>query len=231
MDILSNLIFINTLRLWKLLGGMYTMQASNHYRADLRDSFFLLFEHFKIQDVILEQSSCEDLDEATCKEIFVQVYRFAQEVLGPLNSIGDREGCRLEDGKVFCPKGYREAWKKIYEAGWTGISVPTSYGGMGGPATLGVLANEFIAGSNSAFSIYTGLTLGVVDLLIELGTDDQKNVFVDKLLRGQWAGTMCLTEPHAGSDVGSAITSATHIGDGNYRIKGTKIYISGETTI
>lgn len=158
--------------------------------------------------------------------VLEEVYGWAQKVPGPLNSSGDAEGCRLENGRVTTPKGFKEAWKSLYQAGWRGLSVPEEHGGQQGPYVLHTLADELMAGANVAFNMYPSLTQGVMEVIAEFGTDAQKHEYCPKLNDGTWGGTMCLTEPHAGSDVGSALTLATRVGDGTYRIKGTKIFIS-----
>lgn len=201
-------------------------QPMNRYKADLRDFNFLLFEQFGLGE-LLSKAPFSEWDEATCREVLGQVYRFAQDVTGPLNQIGDTHGCKLENGKVTTPPGFKEAWAKVYEAGWRTIGSPEEYGGMASPASLAILADELLSGSNTAFNMYPGLTLGAAEVIAEFGTDEEKKTFVTKLMDGTWAGTMCLTEPHAGSDVGSSTTTATPLGDGTYKIKGTKIFISG----
>lgn len=201
-------------------------QGINQYKADLRDFAFLMFEQFNLQDV-LGSEPFEEWDEDTCREVLNQVYRFAQEVTGPTNRIGDEQGCKLIDGAVKVPDGFKEAWDKLYEAGWRTLSVSSEHGGMDAPSTLAVLADELLSGSNTAFNMYPGLTLGAAELIAEFGTPEQKDRYVHKMMGGVWGGTMCLTEPHAGSDVGASTTSATPIGDGKYKIKGTKIFISG----
>ncbi|MEM1413295.1 MAG: acyl-CoA dehydrogenase [Myxococcota bacterium] len=202
-------------------------QPINRYKADLRDFSFLLFEQFGLAELLGEAGPYADYDEDTVNEILSQVYRFAQDVTGPLNAVGDREGCTLEDGKVTTPTGFKEAWEAIYDAGWRTLSVSPEHGGMGAPASLGLLTEELLSGSNTAFMMYPGLTLGAAEVIAEFATPEDKKLFVPKMMEGEWAGTMCLSEPHAGSDVGSATTAAFPLEDGRYKIKGTKIYISG----
>jgi len=201
-------------------------QRINRYKADLRDFFFLMFEQFQLQDV-LGNEPFADWDEDTIREVMGQVYRFATEVTGPINRLGDSQGCKLVDGKVTVPEGFKEAWDKVYELGFRTLGSPAEYGGMESPSTVAVLSDELISGSNTAFNMYPGLALGAAELVAEFGTDAEKKLYVERMMNGTWGGTMCLTEPHAGSDVGSSTTSATPAGDGKYKIKGTKIYISG----
>lgn len=201
-------------------------QRINRYKADLRDFFFLMFEQFQLQDVLGSEPFAE-WDEDTIREVMGQVYRFATEVTGPVNRLGDTQGCKLEDGKVTVPEGFKEAWDKIYELGFRTLGSPAEYGGMEAPSTVAVLSDELISGSNTAFNMYPGLALGAAELIAEFGTDAEKKLYVERMMNGTWGGTMCLTEPHAGSDVGSSKTTATPIGDGKFKIKGTKIFISG----
>lgn len=203
------------------------IQAINRYKADLRDFEFLLFEQFKIQEQVLGQGTYEAWDADQVKASLTECYRFVKEVTGPLNAIGDHEGCHIVDGRVKTPTGFKEAWTKLYEAGWRSIGVDAEHGGAGGPYALMVLVEELLSGSNTAFAMYPGLCMGAAEVIIHFGTDEQKSLYIPKMIQGQWGGTMCLTEPHAGSDVGSARTTAKPVGDGSYAISGTKIYISG----
>jgi hypothetical protein len=125
-------------------------------------------------------------------------------VLGPLNAGGDREGCRIEDGQVRTPKGFKDAWKALYENGFKSLGVAADHGGQGAPHALVVLVEELLSGANPAFNMYPGLAFGAAETIIECGTPEQSKRYAEKMLDGTWGGTMCLTEPHAGSDVGSA---------------------------
>jgi alkylation response protein AidB-like acyl-CoA dehydrogenase len=199
--------------------------AINRYRADLRELQFLLFEQFKIQDV-LGQGKFDGWDADAIKTTLAEAYKWVREVSGPLNATADAEGCHLEDGKVRTPKGFKEAWKSLYEAGWKSLGVDPEYGGAGSPRSVQLLVEEMISGGNTAFSMYSGLTYGAAEVIEAFGTPEQKALFVERMYTGKWGGTMCLTEPHAGSDVGSARTKATRNADGTYSIVGTKIFIS-----
>jgi alkylation response protein AidB-like acyl-CoA dehydrogenase len=201
-------------------------QAVNRYKADLREIQFVLFEQLKLQELLgkppFEAWGLEDI-----QLMLPEVYRFATEVSGPLNQIGDQEGCKLIDGHVKAPTGFKEAWKRLHEAGWGTLSAPSEWGGQDAPHTLGAVVTELISGSNTSFQMYSGLTLGAAELIASFGTDEQKKLFCTKMLDGTYGGTMCLTEPHAGSDVGDCTTAAVKRADGTYNIKGTKIFISG----
>lgn len=201
-------------------------QAQNRYKTDLRELQFLLFEQFGMRD-ILGKEPYAAWGEDEVKMVLDQVYEFATKELGPLNAVGDREGCRIENGRVITPTGFKAAWKKLYDAGWRQLSGSEEYGGQGAPRTLQAMVEEMFSGSNCAFMMYPGLALGAAELLEHCATPEQRKLFCTKMFAGKWGGTMCLTEPHAGSDVGAAKTSAKDLGNGNYAIKGTKIFISG----
>jgi len=197
----------------------------NHYKTDLREIFFTLFEQFGFGQVA-GQAPFEAWGPDEAKAVLQETYRFSKEVLGPLNTTADREGCRVENGTVLTPKGFKEAWKLLWEQGFKTVGVAADHGGQGSPMMLQVAVEEMLCGANAAFNMYPGLTFGAAELLAECGTSEQKKKFVEKLLNGTWGGTMCLTEPHAGSDVGAAKTTARRNPDGTYNIRGTKIFIS-----
>ncbi len=201
-------------------------QPLNRYKADLREIQFLLFEQLKMGD-LLGKPPFENWDAETAKTVLDETYRFACEVTGPYNAIGDAEGCRLEEGRVKTPTGFKEAWKKLYEAGWKSLAIPEEYGGQGAPHTLQATVEEFLSGSNTAWNMYSGLAMGAAELVHHFGTDRQKKLYVHPMYTGRFGGTMCLSEPQAGSDVGASTTSAKKNADGTYTIKGTKCWISG----
>jgi len=201
-------------------------QPVNHYKADLRDFKFLLFEQFKLQE-LLGKAPYADWGKDEVEAVLEEVYAWVCKELGPLNSVGDADGCRLEDGKVITPTGFKEAWKSLAEAGWRMLAVDPDQGGQGSPFTVHALAEEMMCGSNTSFNMYPALTQGASEVIERFGTPEQKARYLEKMHTGVWAGTMCLTEPQAGSDVGSATTRAIRRDDGTYDIKGTKIFISG----
>lgn len=201
-------------------------QAMNRYRADLRDFRFLFFEQFDLSSVLGKEPFTEWGPEE-CDMVLDEVYRFVCDVTGPLNSTGDEQGCRIEGGRVKTPDGFKGAWDKLWEAGWRTVAAPSRWGGQDAPTMVGSFVEEMLCGANTAFTMYTGLTLSAAELILEFGTEEQKKKYVPKMLSGQWSGTMCLTEPHAGSDVGAASSGATRNEDGTYNVQGTKIFISG----
>lgn len=200
-------------------------QSVNRYKADLRELQFVLFELFQIQDWLGKEPFGE-WGQGECKMVLDETYRFVSEHIGPLNRSGDLEGCLLEDGQVKTPTGFKEAWTKLYESGWRHLGVPEKYNGQGAPSVLAAMVEEMLSGANTAFNMYPGLTLGAAELLAECGSAEQQKKFAQPLFDGKWGGTMCLSEPHAGSDVGAASTAAIRRDDGTYGIRGTKIWIS-----
>jgi alkylation response protein AidB-like acyl-CoA dehydrogenase len=200
--------------------------AINRYKADLREMNFLLFEQFKVQE-LLGQAPFADWDTEQLKMSLSECYRWVREVIGPLNTAGDMQGCKIVDGRVITPEGFKAAWKSEYENGWNSVSVSPEYGGLGAPRVLQILVQEMVSGANTAFSMYGGLAYGAAEVIELFGTEEQKHLYALRMYNGTWGGTMCLTEPHAGSDVGSARTKAVRNADGSYLITGTKIYISG----
>jgi alkylation response protein AidB-like acyl-CoA dehydrogenase len=200
-------------------------QAQNRYKADLREIQFVLFEQLQLGKLLSKEPfAMWGVDEV--KQVIQQSYRYAMEVAGPLNAVGDREGCRIENGRLITPNGFKEAWTTLFELGLRSISSSVEHGGGGAPKTVAVVVEEMLSGSNTAFAMYPGLTYGAAELLGIFGTDAQIKLFASNMLTGKWGGTMCLTESHAGSDVGMAKTTATRNPDGTFSIRGTKIYIS-----
>jgi alkylation response protein AidB-like acyl-CoA dehydrogenase len=155
-----------------------------------------------------------------------QSRQFTTEVTGPLNAFADSVGVKVVNGQAITPEGFKEAFTKLYEVGMRQIALPEEHGGASGPSALGVLSEEMLSGSNVAFSMYSGLSLGAAEVISSFGTKKQQETYLGHMFSGRWAGTMCLTEPQAGSDVGAATTKATRTPDGRFRISGTKIFIS-----
>ena len=201
-------------------------QPINRYKADLRDVRFLLFEQFRLQE-LLGRAPFENWGEEEVETVLGEVYDWSRKQIGPLNGPGDAAGCKLEGGKVKVPDSFKAAWKSLYDLGWRRLAAPEAFGGLDGPYTLSIAAEEFMSGANPAFNMYPALTQGVAEVIQHFGSPEQAAAYCPKLHDGTYAGTMCLTEPHAGSDVGSALTRAIPMGGGKYKIKGTKIFISG----
>jgi acyl-CoA dehydrogenase len=197
------------------------------YKAPLEDVSFLLNDVFQI-DRYNNLPGFSDASPDVREAILAEAAKFSEEVLQPLNRIGDLEGCtRHDDGRVTTPKGFKAAYKQLGEGGWLGLSMPAEYGGQGLPTTLTQTVNEFQMSANMAFSMYPGLTQGAMAALLVHGQPEQKNMFVPRMLAGDWTGTMNLTEPQCGTDLGLLRTKAVKQADGSYKITGTKIFISG----
>jgi acyl-CoA dehydrogenase len=196
------------------------------YKAPLEDVNFLLNDVFQI-DRYDNLPGFSDASADVREAILGEAAKLSEEVLQPLNRVGDLEGCiRHDDGSVTTPKGFKEAYKQVTEGGWLGLSAPTEYGGQGLPVTLSQAVNEFQCSANMAFAMYGGLTMGATAALIVHGTPEQKKIFVPKMVAGEWTGTMNLTEPQCGTDLGLLRTKAVKQSDGSYKISGTKIFIS-----
>jgi acyl-CoA dehydrogenase len=196
------------------------------YKAPVEDVSFLLNDVFQI-DRYDNLPGFSDASADVREAIIGEAAKLAEEVLQPLNRSGDTEGCkRKDDGSVTTPKGFKEAFKRVAEGGWLGLSAPSEYGGQGLPVTLSQTVNEFQCSANMAFAMYGGLTMGATAALLVHGTDEQKKTYVPKMVAGEWTGTMNLTEPHCGTDLGLLRTKAAPQADGSYKITGTKIFIS-----
>src|SRR6056297_761148 len=195
------------------------------YNAPLQDFRFLIHEY-------LDLEPCRDLEsmaEATpdvIDAVLEEAAKVSEEVLQPLNAVGDREGCRLEDGEVRLPTGFKDAWRVYTEGGWPGLTCDPEYGGQGLPGFVGLALSEMINAANASFSAYPGLTHGAYEVLHHYGTAEQKQRFLPAMVEGRWAGTMNLTEPQCGTDLGLIRTRAEPQDDGTYRIHGTKIWIT-----
>jgi alkylation response protein AidB-like acyl-CoA dehydrogenase len=200
-------------------------QQQNRYKVDLRELRFVLFELLKFEELLGKDAfAAWGKDEVDM--VITEAARFATEVTGPINAIGDKVGCRLENGQVIAPPGFKEAWNKLAEAGWKALSAPSEWGGQDAPYTMHAIVEEFLCGSNTAFSMYPGLSYGAAEVIHAFGTKEQQKKYLANIYQGKWGGTMCLTEPQAGSDVGAATSSAKKLPDGTYSIHGTKIFIS-----
>ncbi len=196
------------------------------YKAPVEDTLFLLNDVFHIER-FANLPGFADASPDVVEAIIREVGRFCEDDLTPLNRIGDRQGCRRnQDGSVATPEGFKEAYRQVVEGGWIGISVPPEFGGLGLPTALTQTVNEFMASANMAFAMYPGLTQGAIAALLAHGSAEQKSLYVPKLVAGEWTGTMNLTEPQCGTDLGLIRTKAVPQPDGSYRITGTKIFIS-----
>ncbi len=196
----------------------------SEYTPPLRDLRFVLNEIVDLEGL----SRLEPLSEATSDlvdAVLEEAGRFSREVVAPLNRVGDAEGSRLENGVVVTAPGFKEAYRQYTEGGWQGMAFDPEYGGQGLPYTVATAVEEMIGSACMAFSLCPMLTRGAIELISVHGTADQKEAYLGKLIAGEWSGTMNLTEPQAGSDVGAVRSKAVPEGD-HFRIKGTKIFIT-----
>jgi len=194
------------------------------YTAPVKDVQFILHDVLSVSQSDIP--GYDELDADFTRAILGEAGKIAGEVLAPLNASGDRQGCRLENGVVYTPDGFKAAFDAMREGGWTGLDCDPEYGGQGMPSVLGVATGEFFTGANMAFTMYQGLTHGAYSAIHAHGTDAQKQKWLPKMVTCEWTGTMNLTEPHCGTDLGLMRTKAEPKGDGTYAITGQKIFIS-----
>ncbi len=196
------------------------------YRAPVEDTLFFL------EDVLAihrhdNLPGFSDASSDVLQAILSEGGKLASDVFAPLNLSGDREGCtRHADGRVTTPKGFKEAYTAFASGGWMGLSVPEEFGGQGLPHLLSTVMQDFVSGANLALSMYPGLTQGAIAALLVHGSEEQKRTYLPKMVEGVWTGTMNLTEPHCGTDLGLLKTKAVPNEDGSYSLSGTKIFIS-----
>ncbi len=199
--------------------------SNGTFPINMRDMKFVLYEWLGI-DRLYEFNKFKDYSRETFDMVLEEAAKLSSEVLAPLNSIADKEGCIFEKGKVRVPEAFHDAFKKFCEGGWIACSVDVESGGQGLPESVGIAATEMFAGACASLGMYIGLTRGAFHLIESFGTPEQKKSFLGKMYSGQWTGTMCLTEPQAGSAVGDSKAMAKKEGD-HYSLQGTKIFITG----
>jgi hypothetical protein len=196
------------------------------YKAPVDHALFLLRDVLGY-DRYANLPGFSDAPQETVEAILEEAARFCEEVLQPLNRSGDIEGCAHHpDGSVTTPAGFRDAYRIYAAAGWVGLSTAPEHGGQGLPYTLSAILNEFVSSANMAWGMYPGLTQGAIAALVQHGSDEQKALYLPRLASGEWSGTMNLTEPHCGTDLGLIKTTAAPAGDGSFRLTGQKIFIS-----
>ncbi|SFD01617.1 acyl-CoA dehydrogenase C-terminal domain-containing protein [Massilia yuzhufengensis] len=198
------------------------------YVAPIRDMQFVLHEFLNVSEEFKNLPAYQEIDADIINQVLEEGAKFTQEVLFPLNHSGDREGCHFDAATkaVTTPKGFKEAYKQYVEGGWAALACDPEYGGQGLPVSLNNSFYEMLNSSNQAWTMYPGLSHGAYECLKEHGTDEQKKLFLPKLVSGEWTGTMCLTEAHCGTDLGMLRSKAEPQLDGTYKISGSKIFIS-----
>ncbi|MBE0554607.1 MAG: acyl-CoA dehydrogenase C-terminal domain-containing protein [Rhodobacteraceae bacterium] len=194
------------------------------YNAPLKDMQFLLHDVLNI--AASDVPGYADLDQGFTSAVLEEAGKLATDVLAPLNAVGDTEGCRLENGVVRTPTGFKAAFDQLREGGWTALDCDPEYGGQGLPYIMGTAVGEIFVSANMAFNMYQGLTHGAYSAIHVHGTVEQKAMYLPKMVSCEWTGTMNLTEPHCGTDLGLMRTKAEPQADGSYKITGQKIFIS-----
>lgn len=198
----------------------------HQYKAPIRDMQFVLHDLLQVEKLYASLPPYAEVNKELIDSILATSAEFAENEVAPLNRIGDEEGCKFENGYVTTPTGFKQAYKQFVELGLGGLASSAKYGGQGLPHSLDIAAGEMNATANWSWSMYYGLSQGAVKTIEAHGTQEQKDLFLCKLVTGEWTGTMCLTEPHAGSDLGLIRTKAEPNTDGSYNISGVKIFIS-----
>ena len=195
------------------------------YKAPLEDIRFILNEVIDAQGLTKLPGYAEATSDSI-DSILDAAAQICEEVLFPLNQSGDLEGCYFDEGKVTTPSGYKDAYKTFRESGWPGLSCKTEFGGQGLPFLLNFVVDEIVCSANMSFGMYPGLSHGAYNAIEKHGSDDLKKTYLPKIVTGEWTGTMCLTEPQCGTDLGLVRTKADPQSNGSYKITGTKIFIS-----
>jgi alkylation response protein AidB-like acyl-CoA dehydrogenase len=196
------------------------------YAAPLRDIRFVREELLDIHSVYETLPGFEEATPDLVKSVLEEGAKICEELLAPLNAVGDLEGCQWKDGEVTTPEGFKEAYRAFVEGGWASMDRPVEYGGGGLPESVGLAMQEMVGSANWAWAMYPGLSHGAINTLQGHGSDEQKALYLTRLVEGTWTATMCLTEPDAGTDLGLLRTKAEPDDDGSYRLSGTKIFVS-----
>ncbi|MGH1353483.1 MAG: acyl-CoA dehydrogenase family protein, partial [Thalassovita sp.] len=194
------------------------------YTAPVKDMQFVLHDLLKISQSDIPGYA--DLEADFTSAVLEEAGKITSEVLAPLNVVGDKEGCTLENGVVRVPTGFQAAFDQVRDGGWPGLDMPEQYGGQDMPYVMGIAVGEMFSSANQAFSMYQGLTHGAASAILAHGTDAQKDTYLPKMVSCEWTGTMNLTEPHCGTDLGLMRTKAVPQDDGSYKLSGQKIFIS-----
>jgi alkylation response protein AidB-like acyl-CoA dehydrogenase len=198
----------------------------SRYAAPLREMRYVLFDVLKAETFFNTLPGAEHANRELVDAVLEEAAKFNEQVLAPLNKTGDQEGCHWNAGTVTTPKGFKEAYVQFVDGGWSGLTAPEAYGGQHLPEIVGAIVKEMIDSANLSWGTYPLLSHGATEALKHHGEEWQREVFLKPIVEGRWTGTMCLTEPHCGSDLGLLKTKAEPNADGSYRISGTKIFIT-----
>ncbi|PKH87844.1 acyl-CoA dehydrogenase C-terminal domain-containing protein [Colwellia sp. Bg11-28] len=196
------------------------------YKAPIADIKFLIEDVFNYYDHYKKYEEFEEASPDLVDAILQECAKFCENELLPLYQSGDKEGCQFDNGKVITPKGFKEAYQQYVDGGWSSLSHPLEHGGQGLPPSLGLVQSEMTGTANWSWAMYPGLSHGAMNTIDAHGNDKQKELYLTRLIQGTWTGTMCLTEPQCGTDLGQVKTKAEPNGDGTYNLTGTKIFIS-----
>ena len=197
-----------------------------NFKVPLNDMRFVMNEVFDYPAHYRHLGGAEEATPELVDAIMQAAATYSEEVLAPLYTRGDAEGCHFQAGQVSTPQGYVQAYRQFIEGGWQSLSYPPAYGGQGLPMSLNLIKSEMMGTANWAFNMYPGLSIGCINTILQYGTEDIKKAYLPQLISGAWTGTMCLTESQCGSDLAQVKTQAQPLGDGRYALTGTKIFIS-----
>ena len=197
------------------------------YKAPLRDMQFVMKDVLNFEKHYQSLPACDEVNQELIEAILGEASKFSEEVVAPLNAVGDEAGCEmLEDGEVRTPPGFKEAYQQYVDGGWPSLDQPSRYGGQDLPMSIGLTVREMTGTANWAWAMYPGLSHGAMETIDEHGSEEQKAMFMEPLVSGRWTGTMCLTEAHCGTDLGLLKSKAEQAADGTYRITGSKLFVS-----
>jgi len=197
------------------------------YKAPVRDMQFVMQDLLNYEKHYQSLPACDELNQELIDAILGEASKFSEEVVAPLNAVGDQAGCKmLENSEIRTPPGFKAAYEQYVDAGWPALDQPARYGGQGLPMSIGMPVREMNGTANWSWSMYPGLSHGAVETISQHGSEEQKAIFMEPLVSGRWTGTMCLTEAHSGTDLGLLKTKAEPIADGTYRVTGSKMFVS-----
>ncbi|NBW79948.1 MAG: acyl-CoA dehydrogenase, partial [Betaproteobacteria bacterium] len=197
------------------------------YTPNIADMHFVLSKVLHSSNQLQRLTAFQEIDDDLMRQVLGEAAKFVGEVISPLNRDGDETGAQWKEGSVFTPAGFKEAYEIFWRGGWPALSASSDHGGQGLPSVLEAMLYEMLSAANIGWTVAPGLLHGAYECIRHHASDELKNLYLEKVATGEWLATMCLTEPHAGSDLGMARTKATLLPDGSYALSGTKIFISG----